>query len=218
MGQEPQLKLRCGANRTISWAYSRSDQADKERAKGLVVHWQAESICGIRSPIIGLKESATKAGISTMSDTPFLKVGEAVAIASDHAGFALKTVLKSDLEAMGFSVVDLGPEDESSVDYPDFGQKLAKAVAEGQTKAGVLVCGTGIGISIAANREPRVRAALVHSEMTAEMARAHNDANVMAVGARVTEEDTARACLKTFFNTPFEGGRHARRVEKLGAA
>lgn len=153
-----------------------------------------------------------------MSDTPFLKAGDAVAIASDHAGFALKTVLKSDLAAMGFSVIDLGPEDESSVDYPDFGQKLAKAVAEGQTKAGVLVCGTGIGISIAANREPRVRAALVHSEITAEMARAHNDANVMAVGARVTEEETARACLKTFIKTPFEGGRHARRVEKLGAA
>ena len=153
-----------------------------------------------------------------MSETPFLKAGEAVAIASDHAGFALKTVLKGDLEAMGYAVVELGPEDESSVDYPDFGQKLARNVAEGQTKAGVLVCGTGIGISIAANREPRVRAALVHNEMTAEMARAHNDANVMAVGARVTDEQTARACLKTFFSTPFEGGRHARRVEKLGVA
>ena len=151
-----------------------------------------------------------------MSDTPFVAAGEAVAIASDHAGFALKGVLKGDLEAMGFSVVDLGPEGESSVDYPDFGRSLAKEVAAGSVKAGVLVCGTGIGISIAANREPKVRAALVHSEETAAMARAHNDANVMAVGARVTDEATARTCLKTFFATPFEGGRHARRVDKLG--
>jgi ribose 5-phosphate isomerase B len=186
--------------------YGGSERVDKDSAKCLVFHWQADSICGIRYYIILLKEPAFKAGISTMSDTSFLEVGDLVAIASDHAGFALKTILKGDLHAMGLSVVDLGPEDETSVDYPDFGQKLAKAVAEGLAKAGVLVCGTGIGISIAANREPRVRA------------RAHNDANVMAVGARVTEEETARACLKTFFNTPFEGGRHARRVEKLGAA
>ena len=152
-----------------------------------------------------------------MSDTPFVAAGEAVAIASDHAGFALKGVLKGDLETLGYTVVDLGPTDESSVDYPDFGRALAKEIAAGSVKAGVLVCGTGIGISIAANREPTVRAALVHSEDTAAMARAHNDANVMTVGARVTEEATARACLKTFFATPFEGGRHARRVEKLGA-
>lgn len=150
-----------------------------------------------------------------MSDTPFVAAGEAVAIASDHAGFVLKNVLKGDLEAMGYEVVDLGPEDETSVDYPDFGLSLAREVATGSATAGVLVCGTGIGISIAANREPKVRAALVHSEETAKMSRAHNDANVMAVGARVTEENTARACLKAFFATPFEGGRHARRVDKL---
>ncbi|MDG2243790.1 MAG: ribose 5-phosphate isomerase B [Rhodospirillaceae bacterium] len=150
-----------------------------------------------------------------MSDNSFVAAGEAVAIASDHAGFALKSVLKSDLEAMGYGVVDLGPKDETSVDYPDFGQSLAREVAAGYVKAGVLVCGTGIGISIAANREPKVRAALVHNKETAKMSRAHNDANVMAVGARVTEEDMARVCLKTFFATPFEGGRHARRVDKL---
>lgn len=153
-----------------------------------------------------------------MSDSLLVQQGETVAIASDHAGFALKQVLKSDLERLGFKVLDLGPNDESSVDYPDFGRSLANEVAAGKAKAGVLVCGTGIGISIAANRVPTVRAALVHNEMTAEMSRAHNDANVMAVGARVTDEATARACLKMFLETPFEGGRHARRVEKLGAA
>lgn len=153
-----------------------------------------------------------------MSDNVLVQKGETVAIASDHAGFALKQVLKDDLEGLGFEVLDLGPNDDSSVDYPDYGRALANEVAADKAKAGVLVCGTGIGISIAANRVPTVRAALVHNEMTAEMARAHNDANVMAVGARVTDEATARACLKTFLETPFEGGRHARRVEKLGAA
>ncbi len=182
-----------------------------------MVHWQAESICGIRSHISWLKESAENADDYTMSDSSFVEPGETVAIASDHAGFALKNVLKSDLQAMGYHVVDLGADDESSVDYPDFGRALAEVVASGKAKAGVLVCGTGIGISIAANRIPSIRAALVHNEMTAEMARAHNDANVMAIGARVVDETTARACLKTFFATPFEGGRHARRVEKLGA-
>lgn len=168
--------------------------------------------------ILGLQESAADAGISDMSDGVLVQKGETVAIASDHAGFALKQVLKDDLEALGYDVMDLGANDESSVDYPDFGRAAAEAVAAGQAKAGVLVCGTGIGISIAANRIPEVRAGLVHNEMTAEMTRAHNDANVMAVGARVTDETTARACLKVFFETTFEGGRHARRVEKLGAA
>ncbi len=153
-----------------------------------------------------------------MTTDALVQAGDTVAIASDHAGFALKSVLKQDLEAMGYDVADLGTGSEDSVDYPDFGRGLADFVAGGKAKAGVLVCGTGIGISIAANRVPSVRAALVHNELTAEMARAHNDANVMAVGARVTGEDTARASLKTFFATPFEGGRHARRVEKLGAA
>jgi len=157
-------------------------------------------------------------GTPAMSENVLVQKGEMVAIASDHAGYALKQVLKGDLESQGFNVLDLGPQDESSVDYPDFGRALADAVAGGKAKGGVLVCGTGIGISIAANRVPTVRAALVHNEMTAEMSRAHNDANVMAVGARVTDEATARSCLKTFLSTPFEGGRHARRVDKLGAA
>lgn len=167
---------------------------------------------------MGRKESAADADDSDMATDTLVQAGETVAIASDHAGFALKNVLKQDLEASGYEVVDLGAESEDSVDYPDFGRGLADFVAGGKAKAGVLVCGTGIGISIAANRVPTVRAALVHSELTAEMARAHNNANVMAVGARVTDEATARSCLKTFLATPFEGGRHARRVEKLGAA
>ena len=152
-----------------------------------------------------------------MTDQDFVQAGETVAIASDHAGFTLKETLRHDLEDMGFTVLNLGTNDETSVDYPDYGRTLADAVATGQAKAGVAVCGTGIGISIAANRVPTVRAALVHDQVTAEMARAHNDANVMAVGARVTDSETARACLKAFFSTPFEGGRHQRRVDKLGA-
>jgi ribose 5-phosphate isomerase B len=151
-----------------------------------------------------------------MPDSSFVAKGESVAIASDHAGFALKTVLKNDLKDMGFHVVDLGTDNENSVDYPDFGRALAEVVDSGKVKAGVLVCGTGIGISIAANRIPSVRAALVHNEMTADMAREHNNANVMAIGARVVDEGTARACLRTFFATPFAEGRHTRRVEKLG--
>ena len=153
-----------------------------------------------------------------MAKDLLVQPGETVAIASDHAGFGLKTILKQELERLGYTVADLGTNSDESVDYPDFGRGLAEVIAGGKAKAGIVVCGTGIGISIAANRIPTVRAALVHSEMTAEMARAHNDANVMAVGARVTDATTARACLKTFLATPFEGGRHARRVQKLGAA
>ena len=164
------------------------------------------------------KESAADADDSSMTDQAIVQAGETVAIASDHAGFTLKQTLRQDLEDMGFTVLDLGTNDETSVDYPDFGRALADAVAAGQAKAGVAVCGTGIGISIAANRVPSVRAALVHNEITAAMAREHNDANIMAVGARVIDADTARACLKTFFATPFGGGRHVPRVAKLGAS
>ncbi len=187
-------------------------------AKGLVVHWQGDSRCGTQHHILGRKEPAADAGDSDMTNDLLVQPGDTVAIASDHAGYELKTVLKQELEGLGYVVADLGTNSDTSVDYPDFGRGLAEVVAGGKAKAGVLVCGTGIGISIAANRIPTVRAALVHNELTAEMGRAHNNANVMAVGARVTDEATARACLKTFFATPFEGGRHTRRVEKLGAA
>lgn len=142
--------------------------------------------------------------------------GDTVAIASDHAGVDLKETLKGDLGALGFKVLDLGTNGPASVDYPDYGKALAEAVTGGKAKAGVAVCGTGIGISIAANRVPGARAALVHDVTTAGLAREHNDANIIAMGARVLAPETARAMLKTFFATPFGGGRHAGRVAKLG--
>ena len=142
--------------------------------------------------------------------------GDTVAIASDHAGVDLKETLKGDLGALGFKVLDLGTNGPASVDYPDYGKALAEAVTGGKAKAGVAVCGTGIGISIAANRVPGARAALVHDVNTAGLAREHNDANIIAMGARVLAPDAARAMLKTFFATPFGGGRHAGRVAKLG--
>ena len=140
-----------------------------------------------------------------------------IALASDHAGFAMKQELKADLEAMGYAVLDLGAFDESSVDYPDFGKAMADAIESGQAERGVLVCGTGIGISIAVNRSPSVRAALCHNETTARLAREHNDANVLALGARIIGGEVAKDCLRTFLQTEFEGGRHSPRVEKLGS-
>ncbi|MCB2108750.1 MAG: ribose 5-phosphate isomerase B [Rhodobacteraceae bacterium] len=142
--------------------------------------------------------------------------GDVVAIGSDHAGVELKSTLAGDLAAMGFKVLDVGTNGTASVDYPDFGKAVATAVKDGKAKAGVVVCGTGIGISIAANRVSGIRAALVHDTFTAAMAREHNDANVLALGARVISPETARNALKTFFSTPFGGGRHAGRVAKLG--
>ncbi|MGE3477457.1 MAG: ribose 5-phosphate isomerase B [Rhodospirillaceae bacterium] len=151
-----------------------------------------------------------------MSDSRIAQPGDTIVIASDHAGVELKSQMADDLKRMGFIVKDLGANSSESVDYPDFGHAVGKAVETHDAKAGVVICGTGIGISIAVNRHPGVRAALVHDDMTARMAREHNDANVMAIGARIVPADRARALLKTFFETPFEGGRHARRVEKLG--
>jgi len=142
---------------------------------------------------------------------------EIIAIASDHAGFEYKDVLKRQLTEWGFEVLDLGTDSTASVDYPDFGRRLAKAVAEGKVRRGVVVCGTGIGISIAANREPAVRAALCHDVTSARLARAHNDANVLALGARTTGIEVARETLRAFLDTAFEGGRHQGRVAKLGA-
>jgi len=142
---------------------------------------------------------------------------EIIAIASDHAGFEYKDVLKRQLTEWGFDVLDLGTASTASVDYPDFGRRLAKAVAEGKVRRGVIVCGTGIGISIAANREPAVRAALCHDVTTARLARMHNDANVLALGARTTGIEVARETMRAFLDTEFEGGRHAGRVAKLGA-
>jgi ribose 5-phosphate isomerase B len=141
--------------------------------------------------------------------------GGAIAVASDHAGFDLKEILKRDLQEAGHDVLDLGTNSTQSVDYPDFGLAMADAVASGKAERGVLVCGTGIGISIAANRNPSVRAAIVHDVTSARLSRLHNDANVVAFGQRLIGTETAREALKVFLDTKFEGGRHANRVAKL---
>lgn len=140
---------------------------------------------------------------------------EVIAIASDHGGFEYKEILKSELENMGYHVADLGCHDNSSVDYPDYANKMAEALKDGTAKSGVLICGTGIGISIAANRHKHVRAALVHDALTARLTREHNDANVMVLGGRTTGIETAKDCLKVFFSTEFEGDRHQRRIDKM---
>lgn len=141
---------------------------------------------------------------------------EAIAIASDHAGFDLKALLKQELAALGFEPLDLGTDSNASVDYPDFADRLADALKAGKAKRGVLICGTGIGISIAANRHRHVRAAVVHDVTSARLTRQHNNANVMCVGARLTGTDVAKDCLRVFLTTDFEGGRHQNRVAKLG--
>jgi len=140
---------------------------------------------------------------------------ETIAIASDHAGVDLKSILKEDLAALGFEVLDLGTQDEQSVDYPDMADALANAIDGQRVSRGVAICGSGIGISMAANRHRHVRAALCHDALSAKLAREHNDANVLAMGARLIGTETARDCLRTFLNTPFEGGRHQRRVDKM---
>ncbi|MFO1074026.1 MAG: ribose 5-phosphate isomerase B [Geminicoccaceae bacterium] len=138
-----------------------------------------------------------------------------VVLAADHAGWELKNALKVWIEARGLAAIDLGAHDGGSVDYPDMAAALAAVLAEGRAKRGVLVCGTGIGISIAANRHAHVRAALCHDVTTARLTRQHNDANVLALGARVIGVQTALDCLAAFLDTPFEGGRHQRRVDKM---
>jgi ribose 5-phosphate isomerase B len=140
---------------------------------------------------------------------------EIIGIAADHAGFELKGVLKQELESGGYQVLDFGTDGPQSVDYPDFAGALAKALEAGRIKRGVLVCGTGIGIAIAANRHRWVRAAPCSDVSSARLTRAHNDANVLALGARLVGVEVAKDCLKTFLNTPFEGGRHVQRVAKL---
>jgi len=135
---------------------------------------------------------------------------------SDHAGLALKNHLVAVLREQGDEVVDIGTNDDKSVDYPDFGAEVGRRVVADPGTQGLIVCGTGIGISIAANKVPGVRAALVHDSFTAEMARAHNNANVVAMGARVLGIGVAESALAAFRKTQFEGGRHQRRVDLLG--
>jgi ribose 5-phosphate isomerase B len=141
-----------------------------------------------------------------------------VFLGSDHAGFRLKELLREHVVDQGLEVEDLGAFDaKASVDYPEFGKKVGEKVAAHPGSFGVVVCGSGIGISIAANKVPGVRAALVHDVTTAGLARLHNDANVLALGARIVGEEVARNAVDTFLHTDFEGGRHERRVEQLNS-
>jgi ribose 5-phosphate isomerase B len=145
-------------------------------------------------------------------------MSETVAIAADHAGVELKSALKESLGALGYEILDLGTDGPASVDYPDFADAVAGALKTGKAQRGILICGTGIGISIAANRHRHVRAALCHDTTTARLCRQHNDANVLALGARIVGPEVALDCARTFLTTPFEGGRHQRRIDKFSVA
>jgi ribose 5-phosphate isomerase B len=140
-----------------------------------------------------------------------------IALAADHAAYALKDALAEWLRGDGHQVTDLGTHGPERVDYPDYGAALARAVAAGEAERGIALCGSGIGISIAVNREPACRCALVSEPLSAALAREHNDANVLALGARLIGVEMAQACVAAFLTTPFAGGRHAARVDKLGA-
>ncbi len=145
-------------------------------------------------------------------------MSQAIMLGSDHAGFALKEELKRHLEGRGLRVEDIGTHSEESVDYPLVAHRLARAVASGRVDRGVLVCGTGIGVSMAANRHAGVRAAVAFDESTARLSREHHDANVLALGGRTLAHDAARRILDTWLETPFAGGRHARRVALIEPA
>ena len=140
---------------------------------------------------------------------------EVIAIACDHAGFELKNELKLELKKLELEVLDLGTNETKSVDYPDYGYAMASAIKDNKASRGVLVCGSGIGISIAANRHNNIRAALIHDALGAKLSRLHNDANVIVFGGRLIGTDVAVDCLHTFLNTDFEGGRHENRINKL---
>ncbi len=140
-----------------------------------------------------------------------------IAFASDHAGLALKDELVAGLKEKGVALMDLGPSATTSVDYPDYSAKVAAEIQSGKAKLGVLVCGTGIGMSISANKFKGIRAALCHTEFEARMTRLHNDANVLCLGQRVTGGGVAKAILDVFLATSFEGGRHQTRVAKISA-
>ena len=138
-----------------------------------------------------------------------------IAIASDHAAFDLKADLRDWLIEQGHEVADLGPDTADSVDYPDYGYRLAAVVADGTADRGVALCGSGLGISMSINRHPAIRCALVSEPRSASLAREHNDANCIAMGARLVGSDMAKACLSAFLETDFAGGRHQRRIDKL---
>ena len=138
-----------------------------------------------------------------------------IALSADHAGYELKDRLAAWLTETGHEVIDLGTNSADSVDYPDYGARLGRAVSSGEADRGIAVCGSGIGISIAANRNPGCRCAMVAEPLSASLARLHNDANAIALGARLIGLDMAKACVTAFLTTAFEGGRHQRRVDLL---
>jgi len=138
-----------------------------------------------------------------------------ILFASDHAGLSLKRHLVAHLEGRGLECLDLGVHDDAPADYPDLAHALARRIAGGEAAAGVLICGTGLGMSMAANRHRGIRAALCHDPFTAEMARRHNDANVLCLGGRVLDPEVAERFVEIFLATPFAGGRHQRRVDKI---
>jgi ribose 5-phosphate isomerase B len=143
--------------------------------------------------------------------------GDTIAIAADHAGVAMKAQIAKELEGLGYRVIDLGTNSPDSVDYPDFADAVANAIEGARAKWGVLICGSGIGMGMAANRHPAIRAAVAHDGLSAKLSRQHNDANVLALGARLIGDEVAKDAARMFFSTPFEGGgRHERRVAKLG--
>ena len=138
-----------------------------------------------------------------------------IALSADHAGYELKDVLTAWLQEIGHEVLDLGTNGPESVDYPDFGARLGRAIASGDAERGIAICGSGIGIAIAANRNPGCRCAQVNEPLSASLARTHNDANAIALGARLIGVEMAKACVTAFLSTDFEGGRHQRRVDML---
>lgn len=140
-----------------------------------------------------------------------------IALGSDHRGFAAKERIRAQLESLGHEVVDYGPESNKACDYPDSGLAVASAIQGGAAERGVLLCGSGIGMSITANKVPGVRAALCHDELTAQMSRRHNDANVLCLPADLIGDALMQSVVKLWLTTDFEGGRHARRLEKITA-
>ena len=140
-----------------------------------------------------------------------------IALGCDHGGLGLMKAVEAKLKEMGIEVVDMGTESEESVDYPDFAAKVAESVSNGTVDRGITICGTGIGMSITANKFPGIRAALCHDSYTARMSRQHNDANILVMGGRVTGDEVALEMLKQWIETPFDGGRHQRRLDKITA-
>lgn len=145
----------------------------------------------------------------------FFMIKKLIALAADHAGYPMKEMVKDYLAGKGYDILDLGTDSTASVDYPDYGHAMGEAMDSGRAERGIVICGSGMGISMAANRHASVRAALCTNSLMARLARQHNDANVLALGARIVGDEVAKNCVDEFLSTEFEGGRHQRRVEKL---